>query len=429
MYYIRSFKEFLGSNLFKSSGVYLITSVLSSAIPFFLTPILTRFLTPEEYGVVSMFYLLVSVFNIFTGLSIHGSISKAYFESDIDFREYLFNCSLIIFFGTLLTLVVVVFFLRPLAKISSVPTRWIVLAVITSALDYLTVFALTIYQVKMLATRYSMIQLSKSIFGAFLSIVLVVIVGLGWEGRVLGQLLASVITGLISLLVLKKWMTCKINFKYLYYALSYGVPLIPHCIGGMLLVFTDRFIITNSLGIEKTGIYMAALQIGGIVGILTESFNKAYAPWLFSILSKNNQDDKVNLVRFTYFFFVLLITLAVTLGQAAPYITDIYLGEGFKDSSSLVLWILLGSAFNGMYYMVVNYIFYTHNTYILSLITLVNGTINILLTQLLVTNFGLIGAGYSYAITLLSQFLLTWILSARMYKMPWLSMVWISKNC
>lgn len=53
-------KRLIHSSLFRSAGIYTITQMINSAIPFLLMPVLTRYLTPTDYGIVAMFGVLLS---------------------------------------------------------------------------------------------------------------------------------------------------------------------------------------------------------------------------------------------------------------------------------------------------------------------------------------------------------------------------------
>ena len=56
----------LKSNTFLAgSAVYLFSNILNAAIPFALLPVLTRYLTPEEYGEVAMFQTLLGALMAF----------------------------------------------------------------------------------------------------------------------------------------------------------------------------------------------------------------------------------------------------------------------------------------------------------------------------------------------------------------------------
>ncbi|NLE26818.1 MAG: oligosaccharide flippase family protein, partial [Clostridiaceae bacterium] len=96
-------KRIINSSLFQSAGIYTITSGINAAIPFLLMPILTRYLTPLDYGTVAMFGVLLSFVAPFTGLSINGAIARQYYASnEVDMPRYVSNCLMILLTSTML---------------------------------------------------------------------------------------------------------------------------------------------------------------------------------------------------------------------------------------------------------------------------------------------------------------------------------------
>jgi O-antigen/teichoic acid export membrane protein len=73
----------------------------------------------------------------------------------------------------------------------------------------------------------------------------------------------------------------------------------------------------------------------------------------------------------------------------------------------------------GMYFMVTNYIFYVKKTKYLSYVTISSGAINIALLLLFIPIYGIYGAALAFSIANLSQFLFTWLVSAKVCRMPW----------
>jgi O-antigen/teichoic acid export membrane protein len=245
---------------------------------------------------------------------------------------------------------------------------------------------------------------------------------MAWQGRVLGQSLTALLIGIIALVwlykdqLLQRTNTWKTHSKD---ALRFGAPLIPHVIGGFLMVVVDRIIISNLLGKESVGIYMVAFQFGQVIGLLTESFNKAYAPWLFKTLS-SEQINKPSIVKWTYAYFVAIILISIPYALFLPFIIGFIVGEEFIVSAQLVIYLALGSAFIGCYYMITNYIFFAKKTEYLAFVTLVCGLINIPITYYLTLHMQLEGAAAAFLITHILFFLLAWLLSQRVYNMPWL---------
>ena len=43
------------TGLLRNSTIYLTSNILNALVPFLLLPVLTRYLTPDEYGQIAMF--------------------------------------------------------------------------------------------------------------------------------------------------------------------------------------------------------------------------------------------------------------------------------------------------------------------------------------------------------------------------------------
>lgn len=422
-------KSLTSSKLFKSASIYIFTSIINSAIPFLLMPILTRYLSPADYGIVSMFGVLVSFVSPFTGLSVQGAIARIYYERDtIDFREYVTNSLYILVTSTAIVSIVFFMFSNTIASFSSVPVQvlWMVIAVSFS--QFIIKIVLTLWQVQVKPFKYGVYQISQTAINMLLSIFLVVVVDLNWQGRIYGQLVSLFIFVIIgfAILVKDKWLKFKLNKNYIKHAMSFGLPLIPHVLGGIIMTMTDRVFITNMVGIEATGIYTVGYQIGMIINLLAQSFNQAYVPWLYSKLKENVEKTKKKIIKLTYGYFLVIFILAILLSIIGPIFLKFFIGKEFAGSSIFVTWIAIGYAFNGMYYMVVNYIFYANRNSLLSLVTFSTAILNVVLNYFLIKSFGAIGAAQATTIIYFVKFITVWILSAKVYPMPWLTI--FSKN-
>ena len=389
-----------------------------------MLPILTRVLTPADYGTVAMFSIVLNVLSAFTGLSVHGAISVRFFQMEKEeLAEYVGACIGILIGSTSIIFLLVVMFGSWLAKISGVPSDWILVAVVLSGLQILGNVRLALWQVSGAAKKYGTFQITQSLLNASVSLVLILLVGMAWQGRILGQFAAGIISGIIALWWISKdgllrfskgWRTHSLD------ALKFGVPMIPHMIGGLLIVAVDRLIIVRLLGLAQAGIYMVALQIGQGLSLATTSFNSSYAPWLMKKLSKPVEVPRVMIVRWTYFYFVSVLIAAVFLGLLAPVILKFLVGKSFFAASGIVIYIALGFAFGGCYYMVTNYIFFESKTKILAFVTFTCGILNVPLMFLLVGHNGIIGAGQAFMLTQALSFLATWWLAHKLHPMPWL---------
>lgn len=414
----------LRSKLFGNAAIYLGANILNAGIPFLLLPILTRVLTPADYGTVAMFGVVLSVLGAFTGLSVHGAVGVRYFQMERkELAEYVGACVGILVISTSVLFLLVAVFGSWLAGVSGVPSDWLLVAVVLSGFQFLGNIRLSLWLVSGEAKKYGAFQITQSLLNAAVSLVLILMVGMAWEGRVLGQSLAVILFGIIALWWLLRDSLLRFSGGWRAHsrdALKFGVPLIPHVIGGLLIVAADRFVIVRLLDVAQAGIYMVALQVGQALGLVTESFNKAYAPWFMKNLSKPTEALRITIVRGTYLYFVLVLAAATAFGLLTPLFLGFLVGESFRAAGELVIYITLGFAFGGCYYMVTNYVFFESKTTVLALVTFVSGLVNIPLMFILVGHNGIAGAGQAFMLTHALSFIGTWWLAQKLHPMPWL---------
>lgn len=409
-------------SLFGSAFVYTLTNAVSAGIPVLVLPVLTRVLTPGQYGRVAMFSVFVTLFGAFTGLNVNGAIGIRYFQrEEIDFPRYVGTCLVILALSTLAGLALVGLLLPWLESVTDLPARWLLAAVLVAGAQALIQVQLAIWQAARRPWAFGALRLGQSILDGSISLILVLAIGLAWEGRVAGIGLAAGLIGVLSLRLLlrDRWVRFPISGDYAWNALRFGVPLVPHVVGGMLLVMVDRLMISNVIGVASTGIYMVALQIGMVLGLATDSFNRAYAPWLLETLREDQPRRDAAIVRFTYGYFVVVCLIAVLLGVFAPNILNILVGDRFRAAAPIVLYITLGFAFGGMYYMVTNYVFFAGRTRSLAALTMTCGVCNAVLTYWLLHRNGVIGAAQAFMLSQALMFAGTWRLAHRSRPMPW----------
>lgn len=410
--------------LLGNAAIYLLSQIANAAIPFLLLPILTRVLTPTDYGVIAMFGVVLSILGALTGLSVHGAVSVQYFRlSKEAFAQYVCTCLGILVLSTSIIFVLVGLFGIFLQELTGVPAQWLLVGVVLSGLQFVCSIRLTLWQVANQALPYGAFQVSQSLLNAAASLLLILVMGLSWSGRLWGQTVAMVAFALLAVVSLTRsgWVASTPHWRqHAKDALAFGLPLIPHTLGGIAIVAVDRFVIVKYRGLADAGLYMVAMQMGQVLGLLTESFNKAYAPWLMNRLANPHQLSKEKLVRGTYLYFVLVLGFAVVLGLLAPQILGVLVGPSFLQAAPLVIYIAVGFAFGGCYYMVTNYLFFEKKTLWLAVLTFAVGSLNIGLTVALVGQWGILGAAQAYAITQGMSFLGTWYLAQKAYPLPWL---------
>jgi O-antigen/teichoic acid export membrane protein len=391
-------------------------TVLTSAVPFLLLPVLTRHLTPAEFGTLAMFMVAVSLFDPLVGFSTAGAVSRRYFDrAELDFGNYVTNC-LYVLAGTLVLLTAVLTLAgTALGRLLAVPGGWLWAALLISASRYLVSLVLVLWQVGQRPAWHTVLSFVQSAGILGVSVVFVVGFGWDWRGRVIGELATLLMLATFACVVLRRdrLLRGEPSPEHLRHSLRFGAGLVPHVYGALLIAATDRILISRMIGVDATGLYVVGAQIALIITLVERSFNMAWAPWLYERLKRDQPGDRVLITRITRGYNVVILSAAVGLGLMAPMVLGILVGPQYAGAGAYVLWLSIGAAFTGMYKMVVNPLFFYSRTELLAIVTFGVGGVNVLLSIVFIRLNGPVGAAQASALSLLLSYLLTARLAAR----------------
>jgi len=410
------------SKLFQNTFIYTLLQVINSGIPFLLLPVLTRYLTPEDYGMISTYNAVFGVISIFIGMSVAGGVGVSFFHLSLDaLKKYIGNAFNILLISSSIALTAVMLLEPYLVERFALPIVWFYIAVFMAWMQMITAVNLTLWRAQQKAKPFALYEVSQTVVNIGLSLVLIIAMHYGWEGRVIGLASATILFGLLSTLFIFKRGYAVVNVSKIYMQdiLKFGIPLLPHQLALWIRFSVDILLITSLVGISATGLYSIGLQFGMVVGVLSTAFNNAYMPHLYEKLKENNPEEKKGIVKFTYSYFVFMFVFALLLSGFFVWLVPFYLGEKFQEASQYILLLSIAYAFQAMYLMVVNYIFYVKKTHLLSMVTVSTSIMHVLLSYTLILNYGAIGAAYASIVSFFLTFVLVWKVSSRVVEMPW----------
>jgi O-antigen/teichoic acid export membrane protein len=410
-------------SLVKRSGIYLGANILNAMVPFFLLPVLTRYLTTAEYGQIAMFQTLVTGLTALTGLNVVGAANRKYYD-DLKDSFALFNgaCVYILIISSFILGVTSLFFSNTLSGWFSIPSEWVYIAIFISSANFIIQLRLGQWQIRERVISFGIMQVTQGILVLVLSLMLVVWWGRGALGRIEALFVATALFAVVSLWLLHRDRLLQLlpfRKDFCKEALFFGVPLVPHVIGIFLLSSIDRFFISQRLGIAEAGIYMLAVQLSLGIAIVFDAINKALVPWLFRTLSDNKPEQLQRIVKFTYLFFIIVFLLGCLSFVVGPWVVSWVAGKEYRQAGSVIGWLCMGQAFGGMYLMVTNYLFFAKKTGMLSLVTISTGMLNILLLLFMIKINGSVGVAMAFSLSMCIRFFATWWLASRLKLVKW----------
>lgn len=413
----------MSRQLGRSVLIYACAFAVAGATPFVLLPILTRLLSPTQFGEVTAFLMLTVMVANAAGLSVHGLVSVRYFKVEREELRRLVSAALLLVLAAHAVVLVAVLVLHgPLVRLFELSAGSSALAVVAALALSLNLVFLALFQSSDRPLHYLGARLIQGAveLGLCLALLWLFIPDAG--ARTLSYALALVASAAFG--AAWAWRQghlgpATLSRQRLRALLAFGAPMLPHVAAGTAITYLDRMVVSSLLGAQSLGLYMAAMQVGMVMIALVEPLNKALAPWLFRQLARDDEAVRRMIVRRTYGLFAALVLAGVLLATLAWMLFDRLVGTAYVAARPLVPWMVAGFVLQGMYYAVVNYLFFAERTGRLSVTSATTAVVGLGVSYLLTSHWGLLGAGMSFAINNALLLVLVWVVAAAAVPMPW----------
>ncbi len=407
--------------MFGDAAVYTVANVLNRAFPFFLLPVLTRYLTPAEYGTYVMYQVILNFILPIIGINAEAAVSREFFLlGRHELGRYVANTLFVTGLVTLVLFGGALVFGGPIAHFLDFPVHWLPVIVLVALGESIKAVQLALWQMQKRAKAYATVTVLQTVLRFAASLAPLVFFSGGLEGLLWGYSSSLVAFALYSgyVLVSEGNIIGTWDRAYVRAFLRYGVPLVPHRVSGWLMGMADRVIIAKFTSLAAVGIYSVGYSLGAGVALLQDAFNRAWVPFFFDRLQRGDAKSRLKIVQFIYLYGVAMVGSALLVTLLAPFLFPLF-GPRFAGARVFVVWIALSYALNGIYKMFANFLFFSERTYLLSYITISVGVVSLAISVALIALAGVIGAGYAAVISQLLACVAVFMAARRLFAMPW----------
>jgi O-antigen/teichoic acid export membrane protein len=409
---------------FYAGAIYAGANIAAAAVPFALLPLLTRILTPADYGHIVAFSLLVTLCMPFAGLSVHSAVGVAWFNKPRkEISSFNGTALTLILITTALTAPVVVLVIGEMPSlVADLPAVWGAIAALTAGANVILQCRLVLWQSQGRAWNNAVLQVAASVLNVGLSLTAVLILGWGADGRNAGIAFSSTIMALVAFGLFAASRDAIWSFRpgFLLEQIRYGMPLVPHVLAGVALGTIDRWMVSSQLGAHALGLYGAVAQLGMMMTILADAFVKAYNPWLYAKLASTDVSDKMKVVGVMYVALPAFLILALAIGVFLRLTSGLLLGPNYAGwVTHMLRYFLLGGAFTGLYYCTASIYFFSGRTGLLASCTACAAVIGAVPVYFLVSSLGVQGGAIGFAVMQGLLALFATVTAFRVFDLPW----------
>jgi O-antigen/teichoic acid export membrane protein len=424
-------RQILSRPLLKNSFVYVACDGINRAIPFLLLPLITYYLTTEDYGIVTNFGVITTLLMVLAN-NIAGIVQVMYFKVEQStLKGYISNVILI---NTVVTLGLVLISMVAsdvIYKVVRIPLELQVMAIIMVWFMTVTRLNMDMWRCQERPLPFGIYQISQSLLNSVTTILFVVILLMGWKGRVYSQIVSTFLFGAISFcfLIKRKLLDFRFNRTLVKTILAYALPLLPYGFTFWFRGCVSKILLTNMCDLSANGLYSVALTWSSIVTLFITAISNVYMPYFYKKMSLFDKDkyetmsEQIKFVKMMRVIMLVYVALAVFACVVSYVLIKLMYAPAFHASVSYLPWVMLGVMFDGFFGLFSIFPFYTLQTKKFGIYTFLISVLSIGLSWALILLLGSVGAAVSTAITSIAMFIFVVILATRMYELPWIYLI------
>lgn len=387
------------SRLLSAASVYFGSYAMLAIAGLVSMPIMTRLLSKEEYGLLSLMFTTVAVLSVVAGLGSGDATLRLYGEHYQAGTRYLRQLCETLLTSTFTSGLLVAGATALWAGQSSDHySRCLVLAGGLVVIRVLSTVLYQIHRAQERAAAYAATQVGVRWATFLLAVPLLLL----YEPSAASVLIASIVVEATAVLVRVDGLrrdglirTPRLSPAIAATAIKYGAPLTIAGAARFLLDYSDRFVIQRALGLSAVATYSVAYDLAGKLSeTVFFPVQLAVLPVLFGLWAEGDHHGAREfaarvLNRMLGFAIPIFVLYALLSGDLIVLIAS----AKYQDAGALTPFLLPGVALGTMMFIASAGLALEKRTPIIALNVLAAAALNVLLNLLLVPRFGLPAAG------------------------------------
>ena len=402
----------------KSFGAFSIGPIVGAVFSFITIPIITYFISPSEYGRVSMFTLFQNVLGMIAYLGLDQAYIKFYHDEED--KEKLMLHSIVPALSLAVLVSIGVFLLKePLATWLYGSTED--LSCVYILIPYLPFFVverfiLIKYRMEQKGMLYSFFSIFSKAALLVLSVLTLKYYLCGYQSVIYSTVLAQILTTV--LLIISCYKNNKITvseweWSYVKTLLKYSLPLIPATIVGWVLNSMDKIMIRSLCDYQQLGLYDTALKIVSVLAIVQNCFSTFWSPIAFKWNKEKKETEKFEEVG--KILSIIMVSMFMGILTFKEVIIKI-LSPDYYNAVEILPFLLIYPIMYTVSEVTVVGIYFSGISVTTIIVAVCSCVLNVTLNSLLIPKYGAIGASIATGCSYILFFWLRTIISRKVWR-------------
>lgn len=415
------------SSIIRNGRWYLLSSVATKALALLTLTILTRSLSPAEFGALNALLALTQALPIILSLYLDSSLARLYHDYRSDRRQLAALFSTVFWFvlawGGASLAVFSMLSTRLAADMASVPLAYLWLATVSTLIMQLAQLGLIFLRQSFESQTVTMIEVRGAVLGAAGTYLLVSM----WSGGVIGRLWAIALSSsyvfahVVWHFAKARLLVLRFDRSKLRECLLYSLPLLPNLAAGWITGTADRLIIAKYVDLEAVGVYSLAASIASLLYVVQDAVTQVTGVQAQAGMVIDRQRTLRMLSELSIFMWVSMLFVNYCAVAYSVQLVRIFTGSGYLGAASLIGacgFIYVLSPQNRLLQDIISF---NKRTWIISSSALIMAMCSLALNFYLVPTFGYIAAPYVFILATAFQtaWLFGWVCRFEKLTLQW----------
>jgi O-antigen/teichoic acid export membrane protein len=407
----RSFWLRLGGD----SGLYLIGTLAARAAGLLLLPLYTRFLSPNEYGVIELLELITQVAALVIGAGLFsGAMIRIYYDyrSDRERKDVLstaLSCTGLVCLPLFLSLWVAAPFLTNYFLGSSFSSALLRCAALGLVLSTMVECGLTAERIRNGARYYVCVSLACLLGTLLLNVLFIVYLRLGIVGFLASKLI--VYTFAFGVILLRR--VCHSGFAWNTEAarsmVAFGLPLITANVAFFAIHFSDRFFLRRYTSLSEVGLYSLGYRFGFLITLLVgEPFGRAWNIQMYDHFGVDGWKERFS--SLARCFAIVLSAASLAICVFGREVVRIVASSSFERAADVIPIVVAGYAIRELADYGRTLLYANKRSGRVAAAAVIAAVVNLILNFVWIRSYGMMGAAWSTVCTWICYALLIWLL-------------------
>jgi O-antigen/teichoic acid export membrane protein len=382
--------------LARHAAIYGSADVFTNVINFILVPIITRHLSPSDYGALGILLLFGAMSKILFRMGLDSAFFRIYYDQGTEHDRRLFTTTTLAATGTLSFSLFAVSALlaEPIGRILLGPGQGtlVILVAADTLLTGFTFLPMNLFRIQGRAGYFTVASVLRNALNLGLKVALVVS-GWGVAGVLWSDVLSSVVFAVALAPMLLGHLGRGFSWGMLRKAASFGLPKVPHGLAYQALNLADRKLLDLLSTRAEVGLYHVAYMFGTGVKFFLSAFELAWVPFAYSLLKR--ADAPTILARIVTQAAGVLVAVGLLIAVLAREILTLMTDPTYHAAYPVVPVVVLAYVIQGFFSMTGIGIGISKRAYYYPILSFAGAATNIGLNLLVIPRFGKMGAAWA----------------------------------